>query len=55
MWTTSRRNHSTAIPLRSGFARPGHDQRAFARYGVDAARRDSIVANFADWAEEIDS
>lgn len=32
-----------------------HDERAFARYGVDDHRRSRIVANFADWADEIDS
>lgn len=31
-----------------------HDERAFARYGVDADQRAQIVANFAGWADELD-
>lgn len=31
-----------------------HDEAVFAQYGVNAARRAEILANFAEWADEID-
>lgn len=31
-----------------------HDEAIFAQYGVDAARRASILASFTEWAVEID-
>lgn len=32
----------------------GHNEAAFARYGVDAVRRATVLASFAEWADEID-
>ncbi len=31
-----------------------HDQEIFAQYGVDAASRATILANFTEWADQID-
>lgn len=43
--------HTLALRFREA---DRHNQRAFARYGVDDARRDQIVTHFAAWADEID-
>lgn len=53
-------DHFEAAPLNrptlaARFREAGrHDAHAFARYGVNAEERDELVANFTQWADEID-